>query len=58
MEAVLSLENNTFHPEAKWNLALANLKVGEKVNAKRLLTEIANEKGFYSKRAGEKLKGL
>ncbi|MBL0328353.1 MAG: hypothetical protein IPP64_02785 [Bacteroidetes bacterium] len=58
LEAVLSLENNTFHPEAKWNLALANLKVGEKVNAKRLLTEIANEKGFYSKRAGEKLKGL
>lgn len=58
LEAVLNLENNTFHPEAKWNLALANLKVGEKDKAKQLLMDIVNEKGFYSKRAGEKLKGL
>lgn len=58
LEAVLKSPNNTFHPEAKWNLALSNLKIGEKSKAKQLLVEIANEKGFYSKRAGEKLKGL
>lgn len=58
LEAVLKSPNNTFHPEAKWNLALSNLKIGEKAKAKQLLIEIANEKGFYSKRAGEKLKGL
>ena len=58
LEAVLKSPNNTFHPEAKWNLALSNLKIGEKGKAKQLLIEIANEKGFYSKRAGDKLKGL
>jgi len=58
LEAVLKSSNNTFHPEAKWNLALSNLKIGEKTKAKQLLIEIVNEKGFYSKRAGEKLKGL
>lgn len=58
LEAVLKSPNNTFHPEAKWNLALSNLKIGEKAKAKQLLIEIANEKGFYSKRAGDKLKGL
>lgn len=58
LEAVLKSSNNTFHPEAKWNLALSNLKIGEKAKAKQLLIEIANEKGFYSKRAGDKLKNL
>jgi tetratricopeptide (TPR) repeat protein len=58
LEAVLENPNNVFHPEAKWNLALANLKAGNRHEAKQLLTEITNEKGFYSKRAGEKLKGL
>lgn len=58
LEAVLESSNNTFHPEAKWNLALSNLKIGEKAKAKQMLTEIANEKGFYSKRATDKLKGL
>lgn len=58
LEAVLKSPNNTFHPEAKWNLALSNLKIGEKAKAKQLLIEIANEKGFYSKRAGDKLKNL
>lgn len=58
LEAVLNSSNNVFHPEAKWNLALSNLKTGEKAKAKQLLIEIANEKGFYSKRASDKLKGL
>lgn len=58
LEAVLKNPNNVFHPEAKWNLALSNLKVGEKAKAKQLLQEIVNEKGFYSKRAADKLKGL
>ncbi len=58
LEAVLKSPNNTFHPEAKWNLALSNLKIGEKAKAKHLLIEIVNEKGFYSKRAGDKLKGM
>lgn len=58
LEAVLKSPNNTFHPEAKWNLALSNFKIGEKAKAKQLLVEIANEKGFYSKRASDKLKGL
>ena len=57
-EAVLKHSNNVFHPEAKWNLALANLKAGENVKAKQLLDEIVSEKGFYSKRAAEKLKNL
>ncbi len=58
LEAVLKSSNNTFHPEAKWNLALSYLKISEKAKAKQLLIEILNEKGFYSKRAGEKLKSL
>lgn len=58
LEAVLNSSNNVFHPEAKWNLALSNLKIGEKAKAKQLLIEIVNEKGFYSKRASDKLKGL
>ncbi len=58
LEAVLKNENNVFHPEAKWNLALVNLKLGNKLKAKELLNEIVFEKGFYSKKASEKLKGL
>lgn len=58
LEAVLSNSNNVFHPEAKWNLALVELKTGEKTKAKQLLSEIVTERGFYAKRAGEKLKGL
>lgn len=58
LEAVLQNPNNVFHPEAKWNLALANLKAGDRYKAKQLLNEIINEKGFYAKRAAEKLKGL
>jgi tetratricopeptide (TPR) repeat protein len=58
LEAVLKNENNVFHPEAKWNLALVDLKMGDKIKGKELLSEIVNEKGFYAKKASDKLKGL
>lgn len=58
LELVLQNSNNVFHPEAKWNLALADLKLGEKIRAKELLNEIVSDKGFYSKKAADKLKGL
>ncbi|MGZ6539896.1 MAG: tetratricopeptide repeat protein [Bacteroidia bacterium] len=56
--SVLQNDNNVFHPEAKWNLALVYLKLGDRIKAKQLLSEIVNEKGFYSNKASEKLKGL
>lgn len=58
LENVLKNSNNVFYQEAKWNLALLQLKTGEKQTAKQLLMEIESEKGFYSKKAEEKLKGL
>ncbi len=58
LEAVLKNTNNVFHPESKWNLAQAYLKLGNNSKAQLLLVEIVNEKGFYSKRASEKLKSL
>jgi tetratricopeptide (TPR) repeat protein len=58
LEAILGNQNTVFHPEAKWNLAMSLLKIGEKGKAKQLLIEISNEQGFYSKRATEKLKGM
>jgi Tetratricopeptide repeat len=56
LDAVLANTNNVFHPEAKWNLALVNLKTGNKSIAKQLLQEIVMEKGFYAKKAEAKLK--
>ena len=53
LETVLQNYNNAFHPEAKWNLALAYLKTNDKAKAKQLLMEIINDKGFYSKKAME-----
>ena len=58
LEAVLKSDNNVFHPEAKWNLALVNIKTEDKIKAKELLNEIVFEKGFYAKKAADKLKGL
>lgn len=58
LKKVLSSENNTFHPEAKWNLALICLKASDKTKAKQLLNEIVSEKGFYAAKANEKLKAL
>ncbi|MDQ3046588.1 MAG: tetratricopeptide repeat protein [Bacteroidota bacterium] len=58
LRAVLSNSNNVFHPESKWNLALVHLKMGEKQLAKQLFSEIVSERGFYAKKAAEKLKHL
>lgn len=58
LEQILQNSNNVFHQEAKWNLALQQLKTGGKQIAKQLLMEIESEKSFYSKKAEEKLKGL
>lgn len=58
LQALLKNENNVFHPEAKWNLALVQLKSGDKDSAKEILSEIVMEKGFYARKASDKLKGL
>jgi tetratricopeptide (TPR) repeat protein len=57
-EKVLQDPHSVFYEEAKWNLALADLKTGEKGKALELLASIVNEKGFYAKKAAEKLKSL
>jgi TolA-binding protein len=58
LSLVLKNENNVFYPEAKWNLALVDLRSGDKTKAKEMLNEIVFEKGFYSKKAADKLKSL
>jgi len=58
LNEVLKNPNDTFYPEAQWYLALVNLKAGNRENAKQMLERIVSEKGFYSKRAAEKLKQL
>lgn len=55
---VLENNNNVFHQEAKWYLALTYIKAGETDSAKETLQEIVKEKGFYSKRAKEKLNAV
>ncbi len=56
--AVLNSNNDVFHPEAKWNLALLYVKIGEEQTAKKILQEIANEKGFYAQDAEKLLNGF
>lgn len=46
---------NTFYEEARWYKALSYEQTGAKADYKALLTEIADEGGFYSERAEEKL---
>lgn len=58
LNEVLKNSNDTFYPEAQWYLALVSLKTGNRENAKQMLERIVTEKGFYSKRAAEKLKEL
>lgn len=55
---VLEDPNNTFYPEAQYYQAIANLRTGERVLAKQQLETIVAEKGFYAKRAKERLKAL
>jgi hypothetical protein len=55
LNAVINNTNNSFLPEAKWNLALVYIKTGEVRIAKQLLLEVIKEEGFYAKNAQERL---
>jgi hypothetical protein len=55
---VVAEENNVFHQEAQWYLALTYIKAGEEDQARDVLQQIVSEKGFYSKQAKEKLSSL
>jgi hypothetical protein len=57
-EEILKDPHSAFGEEAKWNLALTQLKTGERGKAAELLSSIVSDKGFYAKKAGEKLKSL
>jgi tetratricopeptide (TPR) repeat protein len=58
LNQVIVNPNTSFYPEALWYLSLVTLKTGNKENGKLLLERIVSEKGFYSKRAADKLKSL
>lgn len=58
LKDVMANQNDAFYPEAQWYAALLELKNGNKALAKEQLELIVSEKGFYSKRAEEKLKHL
>ncbi len=60
-DKAISNSFTTFKEEAEWYKALCLIEDGSKKNkamAKELLQKITNDKGFYSKRAAEKLKGM
>lgn len=60
-DKALSNSFTTFREESEWYKALSMIEEGSKKNragAKVLLQKIVDDKGFYSKRAAEKLKGL
>lgn len=56
LKLVVQNPNDTFYPEAQWCLALLAIKAGEIESARAQLQTIVAEKGFYAKRAKEKLK--
>lgn len=58
LQIVLQNPNNTFYPEAQYYQAIANLRSGEKNLARQQLQAIVAEKGFYAKKAKERLKAL
>lgn len=58
LDKVLKNSNDAFYPEAQWYQALIYLKNGNRENARRILENIVSEKGFYFRRAQEKLKEL
>lgn len=60
-DRALSNSFTTFREESEWYKALSMIEEGSKKNragAKELLQKIVDDKGFYSKRAAEKLKGM
>lgn len=48
----------TFREEAEWYLALTRIKSGNKEEAKKLLSKIVSEKGFYSEKARVQLENF
>lgn len=58
LDQVLASPNNVFHQEAQWYKALALIGKGERENAKVVLQQIVDKKGFYKKQAKEKLAQL
>jgi TolA-binding protein len=57
-ERVMENSNTSFYQEAEWLSALINLKLGNREEARSVFSKIIQEKGFYSKRASERYKGL
>ena len=57
-DAVLKNPQTEFNQEAKWYKSLTLIELKELSNAKKLLQEIVNEKGFYKQQAQDKLKEL
>jgi hypothetical protein len=58
LETAAGAGNSAFRQEALWFSALASLRKGDRSAGVRLLRQIVEEKGFYSKRAAEKLLAL
>jgi hypothetical protein len=58
LNQVIVNANTSFYPEALWYLSLVTLKAGNKENGKLLLERIVSERGYYSKKAADKLKSL
>ncbi len=57
-EKVVTSKNNSFKQEGYWFKAMALLENNKKEEAKKLLQEIIDGKGFYTNRATEKLKQI
>jgi hypothetical protein len=56
-KAILNADK-TFYDEAKYKLALCYIALDKQRDAEKLLQEITQEKGFYSKQASEELQRL
>lgn len=58
LNLVLKNEDTSFNEEAKWYKALTLIELKQIDQAKKILQEIDNTKGFYKSKAKEKLKEL
>jgi hypothetical protein len=57
-QKTVACKNNTFHQEANWFMAMTLFENNKREEAKKLLQEIADTKGFYAERAAKLLKSL
>ena len=57
-DRVLNHDFNTFHEEAKWYKAMSLHELGKISRCITILNEIANENGFYAKKADEMLNNI